>query len=57
MKEILIFIAVIAVWYILQAYVLPKMGIPTRLNNSCQVTSNHDDSKESQAQDNQRQRL
>jgi hypothetical protein len=29
MKEILIFIAVIAVWYILQAYVLPKMGIPT----------------------------
>jgi hypothetical protein len=29
MKEILIFIAVIAVWYILQAYVLPKLGIPT----------------------------
>jgi hypothetical protein len=29
MKEILIFIAIIAVWYVLQAYVLPKMGIPT----------------------------
>jgi hypothetical protein len=29
MKEILIFIAIIAVWYALQAYVLPKMGIPT----------------------------
>jgi hypothetical protein len=29
MKEILVFIAIIAVWYILQAYVLPKMGIST----------------------------
>jgi hypothetical protein len=29
MKEILIVIAIIAVWYVLQAYVLPKMGIPT----------------------------
>ena len=29
MKEILTFLAIVAVWYILQAYVLPKMGIPT----------------------------
>ena len=29
MKEILIVIAIVAVWYVLQAYVLPKMGIPT----------------------------
>jgi len=29
MKEILIIIAVVAVWYLLQAYILPKMGITT----------------------------
>jgi len=29
MKEILIIIAVLAVWYLLQAYILPKMGIST----------------------------
>ena len=29
MKEILIVLAVIAVWYALQAYILPKMGIST----------------------------
>jgi hypothetical protein len=29
MKEILLFLGIIAVWYVLQAYILPKMGIPT----------------------------
>ena len=29
MKEMLILLAVIGVWVLLQAYVLPKMGIPT----------------------------
>jgi hypothetical protein len=29
MKEMLILLAVIAVWYALQAYILPKMGIST----------------------------
>jgi hypothetical protein len=29
MKEFLIALAVIAVWYALQAYILPKMGIST----------------------------
>lgn len=29
MKEVLIFIAVLAVWYLLQAYILPKLGIST----------------------------
>lgn len=29
MKEILTVLAVIAVWYALQAYILPKMGIST----------------------------
>jgi hypothetical protein len=29
MKEILILIAVVAVWYLLQAYILPKLGIST----------------------------
>ncbi len=29
MKEILIMLAIVAVWYALQAYILPRMGIPT----------------------------
>jgi hypothetical protein len=29
MKELLIFIAFIAGWYLLQSYILPKMGIST----------------------------
>jgi len=29
MNEILILLAVIVVWYVLQAYILPKMGIST----------------------------
>ncbi len=29
MKEIVIMIAIIAVWFILQAYILPRMGVPT----------------------------
>jgi len=29
MKEILIFIAFVGVWYLLQAYILPKMGVST----------------------------
>jgi hypothetical protein len=29
MKEILILLAVVAGWFFLQAYLLPKLGIPT----------------------------
>ena len=29
MKEILIILAIVGVWYLLQAYILPKLGIPT----------------------------
>ena len=29
MKEILIVLAVVGVWILLQAYILPKMGVPT----------------------------
>ena len=29
MKELLIFLAVIGVWILLQAYVLPKLGVST----------------------------
>jgi hypothetical protein len=29
MKEILILLAVVGVWYFLQAYLLPKLGIGT----------------------------
>jgi hypothetical protein len=29
MKEIIIFLAIIAVWVLLQTYILPKLGITT----------------------------
>ncbi len=29
MKEILILLAVMGVWFLLQAYILPKMGVST----------------------------
>jgi hypothetical protein len=29
MNEILIFIGVVAVWFLLQGYILPKLGVPT----------------------------
>ena len=29
MKEILIFLAIIGIWFLLQAVILPKMGIST----------------------------
>ena len=29
MKEILILLAVVAVWFVLQVYILPRMGIST----------------------------
>jgi hypothetical protein len=29
MKEALILLAVVAVWFVLQAYILPKLGIST----------------------------
>ncbi len=29
MKEILIMLAVVAAWFVLQAYILPRMGIST----------------------------
>lgn len=35
--SIWIILGVIAVWILLQAYILPKMGISTWMRNSCQV--------------------
>jgi hypothetical protein len=29
MKDIIILLAIVGVWYLLQAYILPKMGIST----------------------------
>jgi hypothetical protein len=29
MKEIIIMVAIVGIWYLLQAYILPKMGIST----------------------------
>lgn len=29
MKDILIVLAIIAAWFVLQKYILPKLGVPT----------------------------
>jgi hypothetical protein len=29
MKEILIFLGIVGIWFLLQAYILPKLGVPT----------------------------
>jgi hypothetical protein len=29
MKDILIMLAIVGIWYLLQAYILPKLGIST----------------------------
>lgn len=29
MHEILIFIGIVGIWYLLQAYILPKLGVST----------------------------
>ena len=29
MKEVLIFVAIVGVWYFVQAYILPKLGVST----------------------------
>jgi hypothetical protein len=29
MKEIILMLAIVGVWYLLQAYILPKLGIST----------------------------
>ena len=29
MKEILIMMAIVGIWFLLQAYILPKLGVPT----------------------------
>ena len=54
MKEILIMLGIAGIWILLQAYILPKLGIPTWLNNSCQVTSNHDRTEASEPQKDKR---
>lgn len=29
MSDILILLGIVAVWFVIQAYILPKMGVPT----------------------------
>jgi len=43
MKEILIIIAFVGGWYLLQVYILPKLGISTWMRDSCQVTGKKDE--------------
>ena len=39
MNEIFLLLIIVGVWYLLQAYILPKLGISTWVQDSCQVTS------------------
>lgn len=54
MKEILIMLAIVGGWILLQVYILPKLGVSTWLNDSCQVTSNHDRTQASEPQKDKR---
>ena len=47
MKEIAAILAIVAVWFLLQAYTLPKLGISTCMRDACQVTGKKEDSKTS----------
>ena len=42
MREIVLVLIIVGVWFLLQAYILPKLGISTWIKNSCQVTSGQD---------------
>ena len=53
MKDVLIMLAIVGGWFLLQAYILPKLGVSTWLKESCQVTSNDDNSKKSESQESQ----
>ncbi len=54
MKEILTMLAIAGGWILLQAYILPKLGISTWLQDSCQVTSKHDSTPASEPQKDKR---
>ena len=40
MSEFVILLIIIGVWFLLQVYILPKLGISTWVRDSCQVTRN-----------------
>jgi len=40
MNDIILLLIIVGIWYLLQAYILPKLGISTWVRNSCQVTGN-----------------
>ena len=54
MKELIIMLGIAGVWILLQAYILPKLGISTWLKDSCQVTRNHDRTQASEPQKDKR---
>ena len=42
MEDLLIVIGIIGAWFILQKYILPKLGISTWMREACQVTGKKD---------------
>ena len=45
MKEIIILFIILAIWFVLQAYILPKLGVSTWMSDACQLTGNKKDPK------------
>ena len=45
MKEMAILFLIITVWILLQAYILPRMGVSTWMNAACQVADKKDPKK------------
>jgi hypothetical protein len=49
MNDLIIYSIILAVWFILQLWVLPKLGIPTCMSGACRVPTKPK-SKETEAQ-------
>ena len=48
MKSIFILIGIVAVWYILNRWILPRFGVETWLSGSCDLPVREEDDNEDQ---------
>ena len=51
MNEMIALLIIVGIWYLLQAYILPKFGISTWVRNSCQVTGKKDNAEKNISKD------
>ena len=49
MSELLILILIVGIWYLLQAYILPKLGVSTWVREACQVTRDEENAEDAGA--------